>query len=99
MPEPDHELSRRELIVSSAFVPLAALTATAQAAETALTPAQLKTLEAFDERLIPRDELGPSAAEASAQVYIDRAHPRRQARRQTFASPRHWGRRAPSPAS
>ena len=73
MPEPDHELSRRELIVSSAFVPLAALTATAQAAETALTPAQLRTLEAFVERLIPRDELGPSAAEAGAQVYIDRA--------------------------
>ena len=73
MPEPDHELSRRELIVSSAFVPLAALTATAQAAETALAPAQLKTLEAFVERLIPRDELGPSAAEAGTQVYIDRA--------------------------
>jgi hypothetical protein len=73
MPEPEHEISRRELIVSSAFVPLAALTATAQTAETALTPAQLKTLEALVERLIPRDPLGPSAAEAGAQRYIDRA--------------------------
>ena len=73
MLESDHEISRRELIVSSAFVPLAALTATAQTAETALTPAQMKTLEAFVERLIPRDELGPSAAEAGAQTYIDRA--------------------------
>jgi gluconate 2-dehydrogenase gamma chain len=73
MPEPDHELSRRELIFTSAFVPLAALTSAAQAAETALAPAQMKILEAFVERLIPRDELGPSAAEASAQIYIDRA--------------------------
>ena len=72
MPEADHEISRRELIVSSAFVPLAALTATAQTAETALTPTQMKTLEAFIERLIPRDELGPSATEAGAQIYIDR---------------------------
>lgn len=73
MPEADHGISRRELIASSAFVPLAALTATAQIAETALTPAQMKTLEAFVERLIPRDELGPSAAEAGAQHFIDRA--------------------------
>jgi gluconate 2-dehydrogenase gamma chain len=73
MPDPEHEISRRELIVSSAFVPLAALTATAQPAETVLAPAQMKTLEAFIERLIPRDQLGPSAAEAGAQHYIDRA--------------------------
>ncbi|HLK48424.1 MAG TPA: gluconate 2-dehydrogenase subunit 3 family protein [Bryobacteraceae bacterium] len=73
MSETDHEISRRELIVSSAFVPLAALTASAQNAETALTPAQIKTLAAFVERLIPGDELGPSAAEAGAHVYIDRA--------------------------
>jgi gluconate 2-dehydrogenase gamma chain len=32
----------------------------------------LKILEAFVERLIPKDELGPSAAEAGAQIYIDR---------------------------
>lgn len=73
MPEAEHEISRRELIVSSAFVPLAALTATAQTADTALTPAQMKILEAFIERLIPHDQLGPSAAEAGAQNYIDRA--------------------------
>lgn len=73
MPETGREISRRELIVSSAFVPLAALTATAQPAVTALAPAQMKILEAFVERLIPRDELGPSAAEAGAQIYIDRA--------------------------
>jgi hypothetical protein len=76
----DRELSRRELIASAAFVPLAALTgassAAAQsapdAAPSALSTAQMKILEAFVERLIPKDELGPSAAEAGAQIYIDR---------------------------
>jgi gluconate 2-dehydrogenase gamma chain len=70
----DDELrfSRRELIVGAAFVPLAALTAQAQGVPTAFTPAQLKTLEAFIDRLIPSDELGPGAVAAGAQVYIDR---------------------------
>jgi len=75
------EISRRELIVSSAFVPLAALTAAspaaaqtpARAVATALSADQMRILEAFVERLIPHDELGPSAAEAGAQIYIDRA--------------------------
>jgi gluconate 2-dehydrogenase gamma chain len=76
------ELSRRELMVTTAFVPLAALVGsahaaaqtatTAAAAPTALSAAQMKILEAFVERLIPKDELGPSAAEAGAQIYIDR---------------------------
>ena len=77
-----NELTRRELIVSTAFVPLAALTgappvqaqtATVKLAQSALTADQMKILEAFVERLIPHDELGPSAAEAGAQIYIDRA--------------------------
>jgi hypothetical protein len=69
------DLSRRELIQSAAFVPLVALTLSAQSPvqQGALTPSQLKTLEAFLDRLIPRDELGPSAVDAGAQVYIDRA--------------------------
>jgi gluconate 2-dehydrogenase gamma chain len=80
----DRELSRRELIAGAAFVPLAALTGAGQAAAqsatqvasaatSALTAPQMKILEAFVERLIPKDELGPSAAEAGAQIYIDRA--------------------------
>ena len=70
-----NELSRRALIQSAAFVPLAALTLSAQPAEavkTVLTPSQMKTLEAFIDRLIPRDELGPGAVDAGAQFYIDR---------------------------
>jgi len=78
----DRDLSRRDLIASAAFVPLAALAGatpaiaqtTAKApAPSALTSAQMRILEAFVERLIPKDELGPSAAEAGAQIYIDRA--------------------------
>lgn len=68
------DVSRRALIQSAAFVPLAALTLPAQqvAQQGALTPAQMKTLEAFIDRLIPSDELGPGAVEAGAQFYIDR---------------------------
>jgi len=72
--EVDDELrfSRRDLIVAAAFVPLAALTAQAQAVPAALTPTQLKTLEAFIDRLIPTDELGPGAVAVGVQVYIER---------------------------
>ena len=71
-------VSRRELIQSAGFVPLAALTLAAQQPRNqveqpaALTRLQMKTLEAFLESLIPQDELGPSAVEAGAQIYIDR---------------------------
>src|SRR2546423_25516 len=67
------EISRRTLIASAAFVPLTALTGSAQqAAPASFTAAQMKTLEAFIDRLIPRDELGPGAVDAGAQIYIDR---------------------------
>jgi len=68
------DFSRRELIQSAAFVPLAALTLSAQqpAEKSALSPEQMKTLVAFIDRLIPHDELGPGAVEAGAQIYIDR---------------------------
>jgi gluconate 2-dehydrogenase gamma chain len=64
------DVSRRALIQSAAFVPLAALTLPAQ--QSALTPPQMKTLVAFIDRLIPRDDLGPGAVDAGAQIYIDR---------------------------
>lgn len=67
------DLSRRALLQSAAFVPVAALVASAQAQPSALNPAQMKTLEAFIDRLIPTDELGPGAVESGAQIYIDRA--------------------------
>jgi Gluconate 2-dehydrogenase subunit 3 len=66
-------ITRRTVIASATFVPLAALTAAAQAPSTALTPAQLKTLEAIIDRIVPKDELGPGAVECGAATYIDRA--------------------------
>jgi hypothetical protein len=70
--ELDVSLTRRELISAAAFVPLASLLASAQTVPSALTPTQMKTLEAFIDRLIPTDELGPGAVAAGAQIYIDR---------------------------
>lgn len=66
--------SRRAVLASAAVVPVAALTSAAQQPEAparALTPEQLKTLEAFVDRLIPEDDLGPGAAAAGAHNYID----------------------------
>jgi gluconate 2-dehydrogenase gamma chain len=72
---PPDEISRRAVIVSAALVPVAALTAAAQAqtTESALSAAQLRILSAFVDRLIPKDELGPSASESGVPVYINRA--------------------------
>src|SRR4051812_8574372 len=66
------QITRRTVIATATFVPLAALTA-AQAPETALSQGQLKTLEAFIDRLVPKDENGPGAVECGAGIYIDRA--------------------------
>jgi len=65
-------VSRRTLLQSTAFVPLAALVTSAQQTPPgALTPAQMKTLVAFIDRLIPSDELGPGAVECGVGDYID----------------------------
>jgi len=68
------DVSRRDVIVgAAAFVPLAALTASAQTAASALSAGQLRTLEAFVDRIIPKDELGPGAAESGVAIYINRS--------------------------
>jgi gluconate 2-dehydrogenase gamma chain len=69
----DQNITRRTVIASATFVPLAALTAAAQTPATALSADEIKTLEAFIDRLVPRDENGPGAVECGAAVYIDRA--------------------------
>ena len=68
-------ISRRSVIASAALVPVAAITSAAQqaAGESALLPAQLRTLEAFVDRLIPKDDLGPGATECGVAVYINRS--------------------------
>jgi len=68
----DKDISRRTVLASTAFVPIAALTASAQSAATALSAEQLKTLEAFIDRLCPKDDIGPGAVEIGAAIYIDR---------------------------
>lgn len=74
MPEGESfNVTRRTVLATATFVPLAALTAAAQVPATALSAAELKTLEAFIDRLCPKDENGPGAVEMGAATYIDRA--------------------------
>ncbi len=69
------DITRRAVIASAAIVPVAALTASAQqAADPAVfSPAQLRVLVAFVDRIIPHDELGPSASESGVPEYINRS--------------------------
>jgi gluconate 2-dehydrogenase gamma chain len=66
------DLSRRTVLAGAALVPVAAITSAAQQSESALSPAETRILEAFVDRLIPKDELGPGAAESGVAVYINR---------------------------
>jgi gluconate 2-dehydrogenase gamma chain len=61
--------TRREVLASAAILPVAALTSSAQQAGV-LSTEQMKTLQAFVDRLIPEDELGPGAVAAGAHNYI-----------------------------
>ena len=84
MPTEKHSWSptRREVLATTAFVPLAALVSgahsnaaaqtTSAPTATALSSAQKSTLEAFLDRLCPKDESGPGAVECGASSYIDR---------------------------
>jgi len=66
-------VSRRTVIATAAIVPVAAITSAAQPAASTFAPAQRRMLEAFIDRLIPKDELGPGAVECGVANYIDRA--------------------------
>ena len=76
-PTDNTSISRRTVLASATLIPLAAIAtapqrAAAQAPATALTVEQRKTVDAFVDRIIPKDELGPSAAECGVGEYIDR---------------------------
>jgi gluconate 2-dehydrogenase gamma chain len=78
MPSNDSgSLTRRTVIATAAtaaFVPVLAIRSAAQTAPAPVrifTPEQKRTLEAFLDRLCPRDELGPGAVEIGAQDYIE----------------------------
>jgi gluconate 2-dehydrogenase gamma chain len=64
-------ITRRTVLASAAIVPVATLTAAAQAPKTALSAAERQILDAFVDRLVPKDELGPGALEMGAANYID----------------------------
>ncbi len=70
-PEELVRISRRAVIAGATIVPVAALTAAAQTPKTALSSAERQILDAFVDRLCPRDELGPGALEMGAANYID----------------------------
>ena len=82
------DLNRREMIggvalagvaISSALIPISEIQAAPQAVAASAKPApaflpeQRRILEAFIDRIIPRDENGPGALDAGAADYIDRA--------------------------
>jgi gluconate 2-dehydrogenase gamma chain len=76
-PTDNMSISRRTVLASATLIPLAAIAtapqrAAGQAPATALTVEQRKTVDAFVDRIIPKDELGPSAAECGVGEYIDR---------------------------
>ncbi len=77
--KPVPSVSRRSLIAGAALVPVAALTmpppsgAATTATKSVFSEAELKTLEAFLDRLVPKDDLGPGAVECGAASYIDQA--------------------------
>jgi len=77
MPQDDQEsrtFSRRTLIAGAALVPVAALAPAAPSSgQSVFSSAERKTLEAFANRLVPSDELGPGAVECGAVSYIDQA--------------------------
>src|SRR2546427_5242148 len=66
------KISPGGLMTPTAFIPLTALTATAQNTRSALQPEEMRILQAFIDRLIPTDDLGPGAVDAGVHVYIDR---------------------------
>jgi gluconate 2-dehydrogenase gamma chain len=71
------DISRRTVIATAAtaaFVPVSAIRSAAQTApapQRIFSPEQKRTLEAFLDRLCPKDELGPGAVEIGAQDYIE----------------------------
>jgi gluconate 2-dehydrogenase gamma chain len=71
-------VTRRTVIAGATLIPIAAIQGAPQAAspaapKTALLPEQRRILEAFIDRLVPKDELGPGAVECGAAEYIDRS--------------------------
>jgi gluconate 2-dehydrogenase gamma chain len=71
------DITRRAVIATAAtaaFVPVSAIRSAAQSAppkERTFSPEQRRTLEAFIDRICPKDELGPGAVEIGAADYME----------------------------
>jgi gluconate 2-dehydrogenase gamma chain len=75
---PEGAISRRGLLTSAAFVPVAALVrphevAAQSAAARVLDENTRGTLAAFVDRIVPKDGTGPGAVECGVPEYIERA--------------------------
>jgi len=71
-------VSRRTVIAGATLLPISAIQAApqrspAQSAASVFSPEQRRTLDAVLDRLVPKDELGPSAVECGVGEYIDRS--------------------------
>jgi hypothetical protein len=74
----DERISRRTIIAGATLIPISAIQAApqrapSQTAATVFSPDQRRILEAFIDRLVPKDENGPSAVECGVGEYIDRS--------------------------
>jgi hypothetical protein len=64
-------ITRRAAIASVALIPVAAIQAAPQNVTPVLAPEQRRILSALVDRIIPKDELGPSATECGVPDYIN----------------------------
>ncbi len=77
MKRTDAQLSRRTVIAGATLIPISAIHAApqtpAQAPSSIFSAEQRRILEAFLDRLVPKDENGPSAVECGVLDYMDRS--------------------------
>jgi len=66
-------ISRRIVLASVPLVQISALAVAAPSIAPVFTPDQMRLIDAVVNRLIPSDELGPSAGEAGVPVYLARS--------------------------
>ena len=74
----DERISRRTVIAGATLIPISAIQAAPQrapspTAATVFSTDQRRILEAFIDRLVPKDEIGPGAVECGVGEYIDRS--------------------------
>ena len=67
------KIGRRSVLASAAIVPVTAIKSAAQTVASVFSETQNRCLEAFTNRLVPHDELGPGAVECGVVEYIDRS--------------------------